>query len=69
MGGCMVLLGVTIQVTVFDGDGGTGKGSLAQFMIGRVITGTGNGVNMASSTYSRWSLLQRDTFANHNRCN
>ena len=48
MGGIMVLVGVTIQVTVFDADQGDPTGALAQFLIGRVITGMGNGVNMAS---------------------
>ena len=46
LGGFSVLLGVTIQTTAYKGS--DASGALAQFMIGRVITGLGNGVNMAS---------------------
>ena len=44
--GFSVIIGVTIQVTTFDHNGY--RAALAQFMIGRVLTGFGNGVNMAS---------------------
>lgn len=46
MGGLCVIIGVTIQVTSFNK--GDAPGTLAQFVIGRVLTGVGNGVNMAS---------------------
>lgn len=46
LGGVLVILGVIIQVTAFPGN--DVKGTLAQFMIGRTITGMGNGINMAS---------------------
>lgn len=46
LGGCGVVVGVLIQVTSFPGN--NTHGTLAQFMIGRIITGMGNGINMAS---------------------
>jgi MFS family permease len=52
LGGCCVLLGVTIQVTVFNLNHSGNSGAMAQFLIGRVITGTGNGINMASMCVS-----------------
>ncbi|GAM86250.1 hypothetical protein ANO11243_042620 [Dothideomycetidae sp. 11243] len=45
-GGISVCIGVIIQVTT-ERKPSTG-GALAQFLIGRIITGMGNGVNMAS---------------------
>ena len=47
LGGCCVVIGVTIQVTAFKKNG-TPNGALGQFLVGRIITGTGNGMNMAS---------------------
>ncbi|KAJ9143432.1 Sugar transporter [Pleurostoma richardsiae] len=46
LGGACVVLGVVIQVTSMPGN--NVRGTLAQFMIGRTITGIGNGMNMAS---------------------
>ena len=46
-GGISVIIGVTIQVTSFRKPGEP-NGALAQFLIGRVLTGMGNGINMAS---------------------
>ncbi|KAK5209483.1 hypothetical protein LTR96_000274 [Exophiala xenobiotica] len=45
-GGLAVILGVVIQVTAYKKN--NAPGALAQFIIGRVITGVGNGMNMAS---------------------
>lgn len=47
LGGLFVIVGVIIQVTSFKNSGDP-NGALGQFLIGRVITGTGNGMNMAS---------------------
>ncbi len=47
LGGCFVVVGVIIQVTAFKKTG-TPNGALGQFLVGRIITGTGNGMNMAS---------------------
>ncbi|CAF9915503.1 hypothetical protein IMSHALPRED_002626 [Imshaugia aleurites] len=47
LGGCCVVVGVIIQVTAFKKNG-TPNGALGQFLVGRIITGTGNGMNMAS---------------------
>ncbi|KAJ5204617.1 uncharacterized protein N7498_005496 [Penicillium cinerascens] len=46
LGGSCVVIGVIIQVTSLPGN--DVQGTLAQFMIGRTITGMGNGINMAS---------------------
>lgn len=46
LGGSCVVVGVIIQVTAFKKN--DPHGALAQFMIGRIITGGGNGINMAS---------------------
>ena len=46
LGGCCVLVGVTIMVTVFNLDHHDNKGALAQFLLGRVLAGIGNGINM-----------------------
>jgi sugar porter (SP) family MFS transporter len=46
LGGFCVVIGTTVQVTCMQYN--NVRGTLAQFMIGRVITGTGNGINMAS---------------------
>ena len=46
IGGMFVCLGVIIQVTTFQK--GSVNGTFAQFLIGRVLTGVGNGQNMAS---------------------
>ena len=43
MGGSIMILGVIIQVTAYN----TG-GQLAQFIIGRIITGVGNGINTST---------------------
>ena len=45
-GGSLVIIGVVIQVTCEDTP--SVKGALGQFMIGRFLTGMGNGINMAS---------------------
>lgn len=63
IGGFAVIAGVIIQVTAFPGD--NVRGTLAQFMIGRTITGIGNGMNMATmpvlqselSTNSRGTIV------------
>lgn len=47
LGGLFVIVGVVIQVTSFK-KAGDPNGALGQFLIGRVITGAGNGMNMAS---------------------
>lgn len=47
LGGFCVVVGVIIQVTAFK-KSGTPNGALGQFLVGRVITGAGNGMNMAS---------------------
>ena len=47
LGGLFVVVGVVIQVTAFK-KSGTPNGALGQFLVGRIITGTGNGMNMAS---------------------
>lgn len=46
MGGAGVILGVVIQVTAMPSSSVDGR--FAQFLIGRTITGWGNGINMAS---------------------
>jgi sugar porter (SP) family MFS transporter len=46
LGGFLVILGVVIQLAAIRGT--NPSGALAQFIIGRVITGWGNGANMAS---------------------
>ena len=43
LGGATMILGVIIQVTAQPG-----PGALAQFIIGRVITGVGNGINTST---------------------
>lgn len=43
MGGWIMILGVIIQVTSM-----AGSSPLAQFIIGRVITGVGNGINTST---------------------
>ena len=47
LGGLFVIVGVIIQVTAFKKPS-MPNGALAQFIVGRIITGTGNGMNMAS---------------------
>lgn len=47
IGGAFVCVGVVIQVTASKQDGDP-NGALGQFLVGRVITGMGNGMNMAS---------------------
>ena len=47
LGGLFVVVGVVIQVTSFKKTGNP-NGALGQFLVGRIITGTGNGMNMAS---------------------
>lgn len=47
LGGVCVVVGVIIQVTAFKKDSEP-NGALGQFMVGRIITGMGNGMNMAS---------------------
>lgn len=47
IGGISVVIGVVIQITAFKKDSNP-NGALGQFLIGRVITGMGNGMNMAS---------------------
>ena len=47
IGGCFVVVGVIIQVTSFK-QSGDPNGALGQFLVGRLITGMGNGMNMAS---------------------
>ncbi|CAK7202667.1 hypothetical protein SEUCBS139899_005393 [Sporothrix eucalyptigena] len=74
IGGLLVIVGVIVQVTTFNkGDGSIGssqsKGAFAQFLIGRITTGAGNGVNMATmpvlqaeiSRSSRGSLVCLET--------
>jgi sugar porter (SP) family MFS transporter len=46
LGGAGVIVGVLIQITAFPGN--NVHGTLAQFIIGRTITGLGNGMNMAT---------------------
>lgn len=46
MGGAGVIIGVIIQVTTSFSSSVDGR--FAQFLIGRTITGWGNGINMAS---------------------
>lgn len=46
MGGSCVLLGVTIMTTVYNIDHHDNQGALGQFLIGRVLAGIGNGINM-----------------------
>ncbi|KAF2114272.1 general substrate transporter [Lophiotrema nucula] len=46
LGGVSVIIGVVIQLASIRGS--DANGALAQFIIGRVVTGLGNGVNMAS---------------------
>jgi len=43
LGGFVMMLGVIIQVTPF-----TGHNPTAQFIVGRVITGIGNGINTST---------------------
>ena len=43
-GGIVMILGVIIQVTAFD----TGGGQLGQFIVGRIVTGVGNGINTST---------------------
>ncbi|XDG01361.1 hypothetical protein ABKA04_000976 [Annulohypoxylon sp. FPYF3050] len=43
IGGVIMILGATIQVTAFPG-----HAPLAQFIIGRVVTGVGNGINTST---------------------
>ncbi|KAI0901651.1 general substrate transporter [Annulohypoxylon nitens] len=43
IGGIIMILGATIQVTAFPG-----HAPLAQFIIGRVVTGVGNGINTST---------------------
>ncbi|OTB07287.1 hypothetical protein M426DRAFT_54041 [Hypoxylon sp. CI-4A] len=43
IGGVVMILGATIQVTAFPG-----RQPLAQFIIGRVVTGVGNGINTST---------------------
>lgn len=43
IGGIIMILGATIQVTSFPG-----HAPLAQFIIGRVVTGVGNGINTST---------------------
>ena len=47
LGGLFVIVGVIIQVTAFKQPGDP-NGALGQFLIARLITGMGNGMNMAS---------------------
>ena len=47
LGGLFVIVGVVIQVTSFK-QAADPNGALAQFLVGRVLTGMGNGMNMAS---------------------
>ena len=47
LGGLFVVVGVVIQITAFKKDADP-SGALGQFLVGRVITGMGNGMNMAS---------------------
>ncbi|KAL8678763.1 MAG: hypothetical protein Q9186_004914 [Xanthomendoza sp. 1 TL-2023] len=47
LGGVTVVLGVIIQITAFKNNNNP-NGALGQFLVGRVITGMGNGMNMAS---------------------
>ena len=46
-GGLFVVVCVVIRVAAFK-KSGTPTGALGQFLVGRIITGTGNGMNMAS---------------------
>ncbi|KAI0379672.1 general substrate transporter [Hypomontagnella monticulosa] len=43
LGGLIMIIGATIQVTAFPG-----HAPLAQFIIGRVVTGVGNGINTST---------------------
>ena len=58
MGATLVMVGVTIMTTVFNLTHKDNKGALAQFLIGRVMAGMGNGVNMVSLRVA-WMLLRR----------
>jgi MFS family permease len=45
-GGACVMIGVTIMTTIYNANHQNNKGALGQFLIGRVLTGIGNGINM-----------------------
>ncbi|TGZ79868.1 sugar porter family MFS transporter [Ascodesmis nigricans] len=57
MGAIIMILGTIIQVTSFKG-----KWELGQFIIGRIVTGVGNGANTASIP-----VWQAETSRSHNR--
>lgn len=58
LGGIIMILGTVIQVTSFPG-----HAPLAQFIIGRTITGVGNGINTSTIPTYQGTYTSRPTAA------
>ena len=63
LGGATMILGVIIQVTAQPG-----PGALAQFIVGRVITGVGNGINTSTIPTYQGEKVAGLTFSRRYSC-